>query len=209
MSTPTASMGDQLYTGAAEVGKIRTTIGLVFAVIIGIILLIAGISLLLKKNVHTMKVSATVDSGTCPPIYTNTKNGSYINFKCDLKISYVHDGERYPKLDATPGSEPTFFPLSITSTQAYVKGNTVDVYIDPNNPVDYSLESLQSDKLAGWIFIGIAVFIVGMSYLMRWLSQRYKFFAAAEGVGLATNIVTDGFRGGNYYGGNYYGGNMF
>jgi hypothetical protein len=69
------------------------------------------------------------------------------------------------------GSLPPFFPLSITSTQAYVKGNTVDVYIDPNNPVDYSLESLQSDKLAGWICIG-------MSYLMRWLSQRYKFFAA-------------------------------
>ena len=201
---PAPSMGDQLYSGAAEVGKIRTTIGLVFAVIIGVILLIAGIALLFKKNVHTDKVSAMVDSGTCSTVYRNNGNNSYVSYVCDLKISYTYNGVRYPKLDTTPGSEPTFFPLSITSDRTYVKGNTVDIFVDPNHPEDNSLESLKSDKIAGWICIGIAVFIVGMAYLMRWLSQRYKFFAAAEGVGLGANIISGGFRGGNYYGGNMF-----
>lgn len=48
-------IGDQLYSGAAQVGKIRTTIGLIIAVIIGIILLFIGISFLLKKMYTHLK----------------------------------------------------------------------------------------------------------------------------------------------------------
>ena len=110
-----------------------------------------------------------------------------------MKISYMYNGQRYP-------AEPGFFSLNTPmSDRQYVKGNTIDIYIDPNEPQNFSLESLQSDRLAGWICIGFAVLIVGMAYLMRWLSQRYKFLAAAEGVGLGVNIIGNGFRGGNMF----------
>jgi len=36
------------------------------------------------------------------------------------------------------------------------------------------------------MFIGL--FIVGMAYIVYWLSQRYAFFAAVEGVGTAVQI---------------------
>ena len=41
MANTSPGIGDQLYSGAAEVGKIRTTISLVIAFIIGIILALA------------------------------------------------------------------------------------------------------------------------------------------------------------------------
>ena len=181
MTNTSPGIGDQLYSGAAEVGKIRTTISLVIAFIIGIILVIAGIGFLLKKNVYTFKVSALIDSANCLQI-ASTK------YNCELKISYTYKGERYPT------AETTFFSINTTSDYPYVKGNLIDIFIDPNNPSDHSFESLQTDRLAGWLCIGFAVVIVGMAYLMRWLSQRYKFFAAAEGIGLGANIIGNGFR---------------
>ena len=186
-------IGDQLYTGAAEVGKIRTTMSLVVAIIIGVILFGIGISLLLKKNVHTFTVSALIDSANCSQTTRVTNNATYTNYICDMKISYMYNGQRYP-------AEPGFFSLNAPmSDRQYVKGNTIDVYINPNEPQNFSLESLQSDRFAGWICIGFAVLIVGMAYLMRWLAQRYKFLAAAEGVGLGANIISNGFRGGNMF----------
>ena len=186
MSTNTRpGIGNQLYSGAAEVGKIRTTISLVIAVIIGVVLLIVGIGLLLKKNVYTFKVSALVDLANCSQIAST-------RYTCDLKISYMYKGGRYP-------TEPAFFSINTSSDFPYVKGNLVDVFVDPDNPSDHSLESLKSDRVAGWVCIGFAVVIVGMAYLMRWLSQRYKFFAAAEGIGLGANIIGNGFRGGNMF----------
>ena len=190
-------IGDQLYTGAAEVGKIRTTISLVIAVIIGVVLLIVGFILLFKKNVHSFTVSALVDSANCSPVTRFVNNTMSTSYNCELKISYMYKGERYPPMS---GSDPTFFPLNMPlSDRQYTKGNSVDIFIDPNNPSDNSLESAQSDRIAGWICIGFAIVIVGMSYLMRWLSQRYKFFAAAEGIGLGANIIGNGFRGGNMF----------
>jgi hypothetical protein len=168
-------IGDQLYSGAAEVGKIRTTIGLIIAVIIGIILLFIGIGFLLKKNVYTFKVSALIDSANCVQIAST-------RYTCDLKISYTYKGDRYP-------AEPAFFSINTSSDFPYVKGDLVDVFIDPNNPSDHSLESLQIDRIAGWLCIGFAVGIIGIAYLMRWLSQRYKFFAAAQGIGFGVDII--------------------
>jgi hypothetical protein len=63
------------------------------------------------------------------------------------------------------------------------------VYIDPLNPIDCSLESKQMDTTAGMIVVGIAVVVIASAVLLWWLSQRYKFFAAAEGVGLGANVV--------------------
>jgi len=161
-------IGDQLYSGAAEVGKIRTTIGLIIAVII-------GISFLLKKNVYTFKVSALIDSANCVQIAST-------RYTCDLKISYTYKGDRYP-------IEPAFFSINTSSNFPYAKGDLVDVFIDPNNPSDHSLESLQIDRIAGWLCVGFAVGIIGIAYLMRWLSQRYKFFAAAQGIEFGVDII--------------------
>lgn len=175
-----SGVGDQLYSGAAELGQFRTTISLFIAIFIGIIFVIIGIILLTKKNVHTTQVSATVVSGNCIQIL-DKNNSSHSN--CNLIVSYTYNGQNYPTCKLN------------TSGPQYVPGNTIDIFVDPNHPEDYSLESLQSDRVSGWILIGAAIFIVAIAYLTRWLSQRYKFFAAAEGVGLGANIIGGGFRG--------------
>ena len=53
-------LGDQMYEGAAEAGKIYTTIKLVIASIIGIIFLIIGFFLIFSKNKHTQEVTAQI-----------------------------------------------------------------------------------------------------------------------------------------------------
>lgn len=175
----TSSLGDDLYTGAAEVGKIRTTISLVIACVIGVMLIVFGVYLLFKENKHTTAVTATIvdimPNGNCTS--TIDRNNTQI-VSCDVHVTYDYNGK-------------TYVPANVlrTTDGFHSKNGTMTVYIDPLNPIDCSLESKQMDTTAGMIVVGIAVVVIASAILLWWLSQRYKFFAAAEGVGLGANVV--------------------
>ena len=91
--------------------------------------------------------------------------------------------------------------ITKTSDGYHQVGDNVIIYIDPNNPSDYSNESKSQDRIAGFIFIGFAVFFVCIAAVMWYLSQKYKFIGAVEGVGLGANIISGGLG--------YNRGNMF
>lgn len=179
MSSPTTSspsLGDQIYSGTAELGKFKTTIGLFIGCFVGIIFIIIGIYMLTKKNNHTQEIQAKVEELKTPCTSSSIGNNQQM-INCYLVISYSYNGLNYkPNLN--------------TNDTYHNVGDLITIYIDPNNPSDFSQESKQADKNIGWIIIGFAVFFILVSILFWWLAQRYKMFAAFEGVSMGTNLIS-------------------
>ena len=74
------ALGDELYEGTAEFGRIEAVIGVVFGTIFGVIAIIVGIFLLLSKNKHTKNVMGTITSASCPAYVDNNT----IKYNCNL-----------------------------------------------------------------------------------------------------------------------------
>ena len=167
-------MSDDIYSGAAVVGKVRATFSLVFSCIVGICLLIAGIHLICIQNVHTEQITANVDVVSCTRLLMD------YNYICNLVISYDYEGHHYSGK-----------PLR-TNDNEYTVNSKIDIYIDPTHPENYSVESLKSDRVMGCVVIGIAIFIVVISILFYWLTCKSKFFAATSGVGFGVEMMSGG-----------------
>jgi len=164
-----SDLGNEIYSGASDVGQIKTSIGLVLGVICLIICLIVGIYLIFfDKNKHTQNVIATITDLSC----LNNNNN---NVNCTLNVSYTFNNKSYNEIITTTGT-------------TYVKNQPITLYIDPSNPSDISEKSLATDKTTGGIVIFVGIFIFFATLLSWWLSRKYKFFAAAEGVSLGLNM---------------------
>ena len=163
-----SGLGNEIYSGASEVGQIKTTIGLVFGIICLVICLIIGIYLIFfDKNKHTKDVTATITDASC----SNNNN----NVNCTLNVTYIFNNTSYSN-------------IINTTDKNYIKNQTITLYIDPSNPADISTQSLANDKTTGIIAIIIGFVIFGGTLLSWWLSRKYKFFAAAEGVSLGVDM---------------------
>lgn len=172
---PAKGLGDQLYNDAASLGRLRALIGLIAGVVIAVIMIIIGIARLISASSkkHTMSVVATVTQLTgCQSL--TPSNPSY---ECTVALSYTVNGVVY-----------NVSSFSSTSKKMMAVGQTITVYYDPANPNDISNESRYYEKKIGWGLIGLAILIIGMAYFFWWLSNRYTFFAAAEGVGTVAQL---------------------
>ena len=171
-------LGDEIYSGAAEVGQIKTTIGLIIGSIVGVVFIAVGIYLeFFNKNKHTKDILATITDANCTSVAT--RNSVYIH--CSLNIKYTVNDKEYK------GSVNT-------NDTTHIKDSTIKVYIDPVNPSDVSMQSLSGDKTIGLFVIIFGLFAIGVSVFSWWLSRKYKFFAAAEGVSMGVNM----FRGNGF-----------
>jgi hypothetical protein len=180
-SSTSSNLGSDIYTGAAELGKFKTTIGLFVGIFGGIFFLIVGIVLLTKQNKHTQKVSAKiVKLISCNP-YASNNNLSY---SCNFNISYTYNDQTY--------NPPETF--STNTTRSYNVGDTIDIYIDPSNPSDYSQESKNQDLFIGGVVIGFSILFVIGSIVSWWLSQKYKIFAAYEGASVGVSLLSNSTR---------------
>jgi hypothetical protein len=168
------SVADTIYNDAASLGRLRAFIGLIAGAVIAIILFFIGISKINTKNPHTQEVQATVTQLTgCAT--TNPKNSSY---QCTIAVKYNVNGIEY--------NAPSF---ALTSEGMPYVNQMITAYYDPSNPSSLSAESADGDRTTGKIMIGASFFVVGVSYFIWWLSKRYQFFAAAEGVGTAGSLM--------------------
>jgi len=163
-----------MYTDASELGHFRTNIGLVVGIIISIISISIGIYLsFYDKNPHSKEVNAIVSKvldqdGKCNSSYDN-QNIQRVN--CSLLIQYEYEGKTY---------KPET-PLN-TTDGFHIVGGPITVYIDPMNPSDFSTFPLKYEKMIGWGVIIFGVIILLISIFTWWLSQRYKFYAASQGL---------------------------
>jgi hypothetical protein len=170
------SVGDELYSDVASVGRTWALISAIIITIISLAAIIAGIVLLTKKGSRT-KVSATIvkinngDTGSvCPKISDN-------NYSCLIWIKY------------NEVKEPVMY--NYTGNTQYYVGQTISVWIDKNNPQNFDLDYTEPKKLGTILIVG-GIIILGFSWLYVWLTRKSKFIAAASGANLGLNIITGG-----------------
>lgn len=161
------STGDAIYTGLSDVGKAKSTIGLIFGIIISIILIAIAIYLFTRNQKDIVNSTAKVTSSNC------SKEGKSIN--CQLQITYTINKKVYT------GSIST-----LTSTK-YTTGMDVPISYNSKNPLDVTYRQV-NDKTVAFILLGIAVLlllITSVSYYMTSHSKAYAAFEGAEGIARA------------------------
>lgn len=169
----------EIYEDAADLGRIYTTIGLVIAIVLGIILLVVSLYLIFGKNVHTDMVMANIKTIVCgTPTLVNNNNTR----DCSTSLSFNYKGKDYRVDDFS-------YTYSGNADPSTLVGTSIKVFVDPNNPVDVSTVSKSTDKTMGLILLGLSVFLVGGAVLHWWLARRSKFLAAAEGAGVGVSAV--------------------
>ena len=160
-----------IYTDVSELGRVKTTIGLVIGMIVSIILISIGIYLsFFYKNKHTAEVSAIISKVISCNSSFDKNNMQRVD--CDLIIHYEYEGKSYnPEM-----------PVH-TMDSFHVVGGPITIYVDPLNPSDFSLNSLKQEKIIGWGLTIVGIIISLVSIFTWWLSYRYKAYSALQGVG--------------------------
>lgn len=166
-------LGDKLYNGAASFGRFNAIIGIIIASFIGGIFIIIGLFLLIKKNRYTNKVEATVKTATCNKI-TNAEQQPIIS--CALTLEYHVNGKLI---------NGTLY----TNDREYKIGDKFPVYYNDQNPQDVLLKP-SSNKMLGGILLGVGLVLILFTVLHYYIVSRFKFAAAASGVGNAYNMIT-------------------
>ncbi len=170
------ALGQQLYQGAAGFGKFYAIFSAIISTLFGIVLLIAGIWMLMKKKLYTKSVEATVDSDTCTQETHHDRHGDSTTYNCSLRVSYVVDGKSYKNT------------LAVDSSTDYDGYKTVTIYYNPHNPMDAKVQLIPW-KILGWVCVVLGVFLPLGAWFWVWVTRRYKFAAAATGFGEGLHIA--------------------
>lgn len=154
------TLGQNVYGGLAEVGKLKATIGLVVAVCIALSCCASGGMTIqvAASDKHTGTSTASLSNVTCT---SNT---------CTAVATYSVNGTSY-KLNVSTGNPAP---------------NSLDISYDPAHPSD--AEQNKPSKFLGFGLIigGILVVIVGCVFY--WLTMNYKPIAAIEGAGAIYDV---------------------
>lgn len=168
---PQQGLGEQVYDGAASLGLFMATIGFIFGGLIGLVLVIWGVTKLGQKKKLEGEVQGKVTEANCDT--SDPKNG----VKCNLKLAYTINGKDY-SIGAS------------TADGVHNVGAMMDIDYDVANPETAELSSM-SPRTIGMIMIGVGLFLIGATGVNWYIARNYKFAAAATGVGTAAGIVSD------------------
>jgi hypothetical protein len=171
-------LGTEIYSGAAEFGRFRALLGVIFGTVIGIIMIGIGIYLAARRTKRTLSVFGNIKDGVpqCTVSSYSDKNGTTITYNCVFTVDY--------KIDDKPYSH-TFTTNSSTN---YVGIKDIRLYYESGKEGDVSL-SEDNTHIAGWIVLGIGVFLIIGSWISWYIINRFKFAAAASGTAGAFEMI--------------------
>ena len=164
------SLGNEIYSGAAGVGKIYAWISAVIGTIIAIGMIIFGIYIIQHKS-HLVSVDGIVtkDSYDCS---TQTQNQTTTE-TCKFNVDYIVNSKNYN--------------ITFSSTSKFSNNETVTIWYDPNHPEQGEFNP--PSKGIGWGVIVLAIIVLFGVWFWVWLTGRYKFAAAAGGAAAAINLI--------------------
>lgn len=163
-------LGEQVYSGAAKFGLFMANIAVVIGSIVGVIMIGVGIKFWTQKEKYSVEIQGRVIDAQCASI----SDGKRQYQQCAIKIEYVVDGKPY------------IFE-TIRSDQYYAKGYSVSLRYDPDNPVEATMDG--SVKTLGKILVGVGLAIIAVVWVSWYIKRRFKFAAAAGGVGTAYDMI--------------------
>ena len=165
-----------VYSGAAEFGRISAIISGVIGTLIALIIGGLGIYIIVEASRRTKSVTGTITESNCGNITPDKSEGT----SCEITVEYTN---KQP-------SNMCMKKFSVPDRGAFEKGKKVTIFYDPSDPCGSgSLETRTDDSILGIMLIVTAVVFIIIVWLVVWLTQRYKFFAAAEGVATVVTII--------------------
>ena len=170
-----SGVGDKIYEGTAELGRIRSVIGLVCGIIIGLLLFSGGAYMLSTDQSNLVDTAALIKKATCSSYYVPKDNKNMYN--CNLDIEYTVESKVYNSTISASGSSP------------YVEGRNIEVTYEKTKP-----EVVQPAVLRNkWIGIGSLSFgciIICCAAVTYYVTKKSKIAAAVYGA----DGVVDMFR---------------
>ena len=161
---------DNVYSATSDFGKINAIISAFVVTIIGIFMIIVGIIFIKNKSILTSTTTATITKINSDCVQNNNI------WTCNMNVSFTD----------TTGKSYNINNLQSSSKNNYTSGETITIY-EPDNPNNASLQT-DNKHIIGYFLVSIAIFIIIISWVTVWLSQKYKIFAAAEGVNDITHL---------------------
>lgn len=161
---------DNVYSATSDFGKINAIISAFIVTIIGIFMIIVGIIFIKNKSILTSNSTGIIKLNSDCVQNTNT-------WTCNMDVSFKD----------TKGDLYTINNLQSYDENKYINGGNITIYYDPNNPNNAKLQT-DNKHIIGYFLVSIAIFIIIISWITVWLSQKYKIFAAAEGVNDITHL---------------------
>jgi hypothetical protein len=166
----------EFYSGFSTFGRIEAWFGAIVGTIIGIILFIVGIVLIRKKHLLVGTAEGTIKND--PVCTTNYVNKDTQAFNCsNMNIEYSVNNTKYNITESIKGSSSN-----------YIKGSTITVYYNPNNPSDGKLDNDDSHVI-GWVMFVMGILFATLPWVWVYITSKSKVAAAAGGVGTFINMV--------------------
>jgi len=181
MSSPTSSLtGENIYNSSVTLGRAKTQVGLIIAIVISVILIIWALSI--GGTPQRPTTNALIMEANCYTTVFNNRNYNYnynnnINSSttCNLKLSYkVNDIEYINN-------------ISTQSHNIYTPKQSIMIEYEPNNPNNIFIKNLDNETQSK-ILVVVAILITGGAYVVNHFAQKNEMFAAAQGASTVVNV---------------------
>lgn len=162
-----------VYDDASKLGVIQSFIGLIFAIIIGLVLVIIGYTFVFSANEY-IKVSGEIIFIDCQNI-TDYKTKKTTR-QCVLSIKYNDKANN-------------LYTNNITvDNKTYLLGQTIEIEYLKSNPNQIRIPGL-SDPVLGYISSGISLLIVIGAAINYYFASNYKLYASTQGAKSVYNLI--------------------
>lgn len=157
-------LGENVYDGAAGFGRFMAGLGLVFAVIIGVILVVVGVA-----QIFAVQKNLTFAQGKVVEISPDCQNDEM----CKFTVSY---GKKHAHTFTVPKQDMPF------------QDQEIGIYYDPSDMSDVRLGPDKSHR-NGTILVSIGFVVVFLGWLNFYIVRRFKFAAAVSGIDSGMDIL--------------------
>lgn len=172
------NIGNTIYSGVSTVGRTWALVVAIIVTFISTIFIILGIVLLVKKSKYKNKITGTIiDNVKCIPTYHDNNGVQSTTFNClNINVEYYIDNKKYIN------------KINISSNNEHKKNGKIEFYYNPDDPNDINYLS-DSYKSLGIILLTIFIIILLIVWINYWLTKKYKFLAATEGITDIYNFI--------------------
>lgn len=169
-------VGEQLYSGTAEFGKISAGIGAGVISVISLFIIILGIIVISEHHDKRYEVSGTITSIDGDP-RGHCYRTSDDHYHCRITTKYIaKDGREYVHIFSYSGSD-------------YIEtGDTISMYIKENEPTNVQLNPPVT-KMSGVYVIIFGLALAAIGWGIYYITRKSKFAAAVVGADTAFNII--------------------
>jgi hypothetical protein len=178
MSSSTSSLtGEKIFDSAADLGRIKTHIGLIISIVVSVILIIVAIYI--GSQSQRPFTTAFIEEATCETFVVPVRNNrNYDNdFKnvCTLKLLYEVNSIKYIE------------NITTRSDIHYAPKQNIEIEYDPRNPKNFFIKN-SDNATQSKILVVVAILITGVAFVVDHIAQKNKVFAAAQGASTVVNV---------------------